>query len=303
MKKNKVIVLTICIALGFFFIFSNWVVRADSGWDYDYDGGYDVGDYDSGSSYDSSGSYSSSNGSFSTGGATLPISIGATIVVMIVALVMNKKKKGPVHSFIPDDNNAVEDEIIERGMIREQSETIEILDNNYDSVIQKYLPDYTEEKLLKELYTVFVTVQKAWTDFDYATLEKNCSKLLFESYRSDLEVLKDSHGKNITKDFEKISSNIRNIEEKNNKVYVEMYLFVSFYDYVINTLDECVIRGNMDSPVRNSYDLEFVLDLEGTTTCPSCGAPLTSDECDSCHTLMEKKRESFVLNKKGIMRN
>lgn len=295
MKKNLSI-LILFLGIGFFLFGMH--AYADSGWDYDYDSGgsYDVGDYDTGSD---SGYRSSSGGGL---GSSVPVSGGIIVICAAAFFVMMKKKKGKEPAFMPANNNSVEDEILERDMERGPVESIEILDNNYDSVIQKYLPDYTEEQLLKELYEIFVQVQEAWMNFDYNTLEKYCSNVLFESYRSDLKALEEKHGKNIMKDFELISSNIRNIEKRDNKVVVEMYLFVSFYDYVINEETNEVLRGNMDAPVRNPYDLEFIMYLEEMGNCPSCGAPLTGRECSSCHTIVDHKKNTFVLNKKGIMR-
>lgn len=235
---------------------------------------------------------------------TTPIVIGGAAIVLVALVLLTKKKGGtPKNTFMPADNNAVEDEIISRGIERSNSNSVELLDNNYDSVIQKFLPNYTEEKLLKELYEQFVRIQEAWMNFDSTILKKNCSLKLYSSMDEELKSLQENNEKNVMKDFELISSSIRNIEKKDNKIYIEMYLFVSYLDYVVQSGTETILRGNSDAPVRNPYDLEFVLDCEEPTNCPSCGALVENGECSACHMLVSDEEDVFLLNKKGIMRS
>ena len=283
------------IIIGVFF--SCLIVRADSGWDYSYDS-YDsssYSDYDVSSDRDST----SSGGRFSRSSYVTPGIVSVLVAVILVVTSRRKKKKRG--GFIPEDNNKAEDVVIEHGIERER-DNIELLDSNFDMVIQKYLPDSSEEELLNDFYHIFVEIQTAWMNFDYVTLEKYCSKELYESYHSDLEALKKKHCKNVMRDFRLESSAIRGIEEVNHKVVVDMYLYVSFIDYVINEETFEVIRGVKDKVSRVSYDLEFVMDLEGVENCPSCGASLTSRVCDACGSVVNYMKDSFVLNQKGIMR-
>ena len=292
MKK----VFFILLVLSVFFLTP---VYADSGWDSSYDSGYSGGDYfDSGSSSDYD-SYGGGSGGISFRGFRIP-SFTGVIIAAVVAISTMRKKKKKSGGFIPDDNNKAEDVIISRGMERDH-ESVELLDSNYDMIIQKYLPDSSEEKLLEEFYHIYLEVQKAWMDFDYVSLEKYCSNTLFESYRSDLEALKEKHGKNIMSDFQLKNSAIREIEEKEHQVVVDAFLAVSLKDYVINEDTGEVIRGDKETVITNSYDLEFIMDLDGVENCPSCGAKLTSRVCDSCGTTVDKKKDTFVLNQKGIM--
>jgi len=298
MKKKTIIILFV---LGFLLLNSVLFVEADSGWDNGYGGGgySDYGSYDSGSSDYGGSSYGTGG---SSGGGIFHLIVAPVVLVagLLVRAVSPKNK--PRHVPIPENNNDVENQIIEMGMEREHKETIELLDNNYDSVIQKYLPHYTEEKLLKEVYDDFVMIQEAWMNFDYDTLKKYCSDELFEAYHSDLEVLKKDHGQNIMKDFQLVSSNVRNIEEHNGRVVIDIYLCASFYDYVINTDTGEVTRGEKDTLCKMPYDLEFIYDMEDAHICPNCGAEMTDRECSFCHTIVSERRGRLVLNKKGLMK-
>ena len=239
--------------------------------------------------------------SFFSGESVSPyIVIGAGAFIIILWILPGKKKKEK-GGFIPEDNNKVEDQIIEHGIEREKEEVIELLDSSFDHVIQKYLPDKTEDDLLDDFYQIFIGIQKAWRDFDYRSLEKYCSSDLYGLYASELEKIKEMNCQNIMSDFQLVSSAIRGIEEKDGKVVADVYMCVSFKDYVLNLDTQEVIKGDKENAQQNKYDLEFIMYLDGTNTCPNCGKELTSRECSSCHTIVEKKKDCFILNQQGVM--
>ncbi len=239
--------------------------------------------------------------SFFSGESVSPyIVIGAGAFIIILWILPGKKKKEK-GGFIPEDNNKVEDQIIEHGIEREKEEVIELLDSSFDHVIQKYLPDKTEDDLLDDFYQIFIGIQKAWRDFDYRSLEKYCSSDLYGLYASELEKIKEMNCQNIMSDFQLVSSAIRGIEEKDGKVVADVYMCVSFKDYVLNLDTQEVIKGDKENAQQNKYDLEFIMYLDGTDTCPKCGKELTSRECSSCHTIVEKKKDCFILNQQGVM--
>ena len=171
-----------------------------------------------------------------------------------------------------------------------------------DVEIQKFFPGMTEEQLLNILYQKFVDIQIAWMNFDYKTLERLCSNELYSSYNSDLEVLKSNHGQNIMSDFQCVAYNINGITEENGIVIIKMFLHATFYDYVIDTNTNQIIRGTNTSVVHNQYHLNFVVKRgEDLTICPSCGAKINvgSSNCDYCHTLIINNYGDFVLSSKN----
>ena len=300
MKKSSLFILITSI-----FLLYTVPVYADSGWDYDYGGGYS-GDYGSSyggyDSYDSD--YGSSYGDYDSGtyssGRRIPHSIFSILMCLLGTLLVPKRKDG--RSMAIPEKNETEEAILKNTHRHISTSEIE---TNYDEVIQKYLPKYTEKKLLDDFYDIFVKVQIAWMDFDYKKLENFCSLELYDSYEADLEELKNKGQKNIMSDFTFISSNIRNIEEIDGRVVIDAYLAVSFKDYVIKTDTGKVIRGNSLQTVNVKYDLEFVMDLDNSKSsayCPNCGAKITSKVCEFCHSTVNPKKEHFVLNKKSIMK-
>lgn len=305
MKKGSWLILLTSI-----FLLYTVPVYADSGFDYDYGGGYsgDYGSsYDRGFDYDSD--YGSSYGDYDSGGSysegrgghSVPYYL-FTMLVALLGTILTPKRKDGKEMAIPEPNDT-EREILKNTHRKLDNENME---TDYDEVIQKYLPKYTEKKLLDEFYDTFIKVQEAWMNFDYKKLEDYCSSELYESYKEDLDELKSRKQKNIMSDFSFISSNIRNIEEIDGRVVIDAYLAVSFKDYIIETKTGRVIRGNSDAINRIEYDLEYVMDIDNKRSvsyCPNCGAKVTSHKCEFCHSEVNPKKDSFVLNKKGIMKS
>ena len=175
---------------------------------------------------------------------------------------------------------------------------------NFDDLIKKYLPDYTEEKLTDEFYNIFVSVHNALMDFDYKKLEDTCSNELYASYVVDLDNLKESNSKHIVSDFSCISSVIRNIEITDNRLIIDGYLYVEMKDYIVDKNGK-VIDGSSEGKINNEYDLEYIIDIlkDSDNICPNCGAKMNSRECEFCHTVVSNKKGHLVLNKIDIIEN
>ena len=92
--------------------------------------------------------------------------------------------------------------------------------------------------------------------------------------------------------------NIYNIEDKTNQVVVQVYMRVSFYDYVINTVSGEVTRGTKQRKLTNNYILTFVKSKDSVTNnCPNCGAPNkgnTSSTCEYCDSVMIGDSEETI---------
>lgn len=170
-----------------------------------------------------------------------------------------------------------------------------------DLEIKQFFPDLTERELIDLLYDKFVKIQIAWMNFDYAALKKLCSDELYYSYQSDLELLKSNHGQNIMNGFEILAGNINGIKKDGDYLIINMYLHASFYDYVIDTRDHHIEKGDNQKKLHNQYHLEFIVNVHAQNSeCPSCGAVIDSDdgECPYCHTFIKRVYSDIVLNRK-----
>ena len=189
---------------------------------------------------------------------------------------------------------------------KESNKTTSIEDYDYEDIPIEELEEIgisNIDDLKKKLYQIFVDVQMAWMEFDYDKLSKLCSNELYNSYKSDLEALKLKNGKNIMNDFNLVSLNITNAYRENNMLSVEVLLHIKFHDYIIDTSNNKVIRGDKNRIYDNNYILIYRKKDEKIKKCPSCGADITDsfDRCSHCGNTIVNNNDNYVLVSKGLI--
>lgn len=271
-------------------------VRADSGWDSNYDAGgwsssdsgwssSDSGWSSSDNDWSSSSTYHSSSGSYSgSGGFFLLVVIFVTVFVIIICSKKSIKRSSTVTRR-------------QMGLKTDQFKDVS------EELIKSLLPGYTLDKLKKELFNKFVDIQLAWMEFDYDKLRTLCTDELYNSYIAQLEVLKAKFGKNIMEYFDNMGIKVYDIKKENNVITIEVFMAVSFYDYVINTMTNKITRGTKTTKIVNNYKMTFVVSSkeQNIDKCPSCGAPIkdgSSTVCEYCNSTIVKPSNEFVLSKK-----
>lgn len=280
-KKVKYFLGVLCTLLfGALFLLNLDNIKADSGWDVDFDtGGSDWGgsswsssDWDSGYSY----SGSSSSGSSSSFGFVVFI-----IIVIIIIYYLKYNNVKTTSKYIPEYKYSPIDE----------------------EYIKKYIDDFNKQKFLDDAYQIYLDTQKAWSNFDTKSLRNLLTDELFNTYNMQLKALKAKKQKNIMSDFalEKIDTTAINVS--NNQITMKVVLEVSFFDYVVD-ISNNVLRGNKNHKVSVTYELTFVstINKKETKNCPSCGAPINknsaSNVCEYCNSTLVKNTYSWVLAKK-----
>lgn len=292
--------------IGFLLLFSLFTittVRADSGWDTDYDsGGWSSSDWSSSSSSDwsssdwsssdwsssSSSSHHSSSSSSSSSNFYTFIFLLIMVIIFLYAIHCGKKTNST-------------------GSTTFMKTKSDLFMDVANETVEELLPGYTLNSLKKELFDKFIDIQMAWMNFDYDMLRKLCTDELYNSYLAQLEVLKAKNGKNIMEYFENVASKITSIHEENGLITIQVFMAVSFYDYVINTTTNSVTRGNKNRKILNNYQMTFVISPSSSIDkCPSCGAPIkegSSTTCAYCDSTIVKKSNDFVLSKKTNINN
>lgn len=286
-KKVKYFLGVLCTLLfGALFLLNLDNIKADSGWDVDFDtggsswsGGSDWG----GSSWSSSDwdSDYSHSGSSSSGSSS---SFGFVVFIIIVVIIIYYLKYNNVTTtskYIPEYKYSPIDE----------------------EYIKKYIDDFNKQKFLDDAYQIYLDTQKAWSNFDTKSLRNLLTDELFNTYNMQLKALKAKKQKNIMSDFalEKIDTTAINVS--NNQITMKVVLEVSFFDYVVD-ISNNVLRGNKNHKVSVTYELTFVstINKKETKNCPSCGAPINknsaSNVCEYCNSTLVKNTYSWVLAKK-----
>ena len=282
------------IIVGLFVLFFAFNTKADSGWDSDYDSG---GSWDSGSDYDYDYDYdndydydydydSGYSGSSGSGGGSGDGAIVVFFVVIIFIIVLSaaSTKKTP----------------------RYYRQTSYVSSSNYgyddigDYIFEQY--GLNKEELKKEFFNKFIDIQNAWMNFDYDSLSKLCTNELYNTYKSQLNVLKIKNGKNIMHSFKLLDCKITQISKVNNKLNFTVYMKISFYDYVINTKTCKVTRGKKYNAITNNYIMTFIKGDKVIDKCPCCGAKVlgnTTDKCEYCRSVIVKDSSDYILSKKS----
>ena len=211
-------------------------------------------------------------------------------IIIVIIIVAASKSKKPNYGNTRYDNSNV------MYLNTQQYADIE------EAKVTALLPDESLGSLKNMAYKKFIAIQNAWSEFDYDKIRELCTDELYNSYISQLDTLKLKKGKNVMSDFEQNSIKITNVKEEAGNVIVTVYLNVSFYDYVINTVSGEVTRGTKQRKLTNNYILTFVK-AKGTVTnkCPNCGAPIkgnTSSKCEYCDSTIVTDAKDYVLSKK-----
>ena len=271
---------------------SSW--DSSSSWDNDYD--YDWGSSDSGSSY-----------SYSSGGGGGSIALGGLVAVFLgllscfvvpvifhalITSLLSKSKKSnsyrPSPAYVPKPSNN------------------ETLSAHELELLDKYGID--KEKLLHECYHVYVDVQKAWANNDIEPVKNELSNTLYNTYKSELVVLKAKHQRNVMDDFYYSSGSIKQVSEPEvGTLNVEVYLNLTCKDYLINDDTGEVLRGQKTRYCYYYYEMKFELSKElKDNRCPNCNAPIpegdTTHTCEYCGSLIVKKSNKLVMTGKKMIR-
>ncbi len=303
MKKKLVLIL---VALSFVFSFSTSLVKADSGWDFD----YDVGGSDWGSSWDSdwsssswdddwsssswSSSYdddyhsSSSHSGIPSGDQTLANVFGAFFFGMLIFFV--------VLSIIMEQNRK------QQSLIKKRAIDFSYYKDLTPEELKKIDATLDVETAKQEFFEIYKKLQIAWMDFDTETIKENTTDEMYNMYSSQLKTLSMKKQKNIMSEITYEDAKIYDIKEENGIITLRVFLTVKCFDYVCDENNN-VVRGRKDKKVRISYSLTFVKSKvsKDKEKCPNCGAlvDITSSEvCPYCRSLLVRTANKYVLSKK-----
>ena len=295
-KVRKILLSILLLTLSFGLMYMP--VKADSGWDSDYDsGGWDSdwgSDWDSDwgsdwdSDYGSSWSGSSGGGSYSGSSGGIGVIIIAVIIIIIVFSITNNKN----NRNRPGGGNT---------NIRTKS-------NNYhDTSIQKISmvdPNLNPAEFKSQAFNIYKDIQTAWMEFDTGTIRKLTTDEIYNMYSSQLETLKLKGQKNIMKDITLEEAKIIDIKKTSNIITANVYLRVKCYDYVIKEKTRETVRGKDNQKIIIEYVLSFVksaINNKEEEKCPNCGAPVdikASATCPYCDSTLVKDASDYVMSKK-----
>ncbi len=282
-KKFLILILTIISLFACLNFNAPLGVKADSGFDSSYDSG---GSWDSGSDWGSSssdwGSSSYSSDSYSGEFTIIDFVIFMIIIVIIIIVVARASNaSGIIQSSITLDHS------------KELS----------DDKVKEYIKDFERIPFLRERYDEYLKIQEDWMNFDYDDLRTHLTDELYNQYEMQLDTLKTKNQKNIMKNFNYRDSMITAISKENKQITVTIELVVTFIDYIEQ--NGRAVRGSINIPITQHYELTFVLTETKLNNCPNCGAELNKDssqKCEYCGSIISRVGNKSVLSKKESLK-
>ena len=133
-------------------------------------------------------------------------------------------------------------------------------------------------------------------------MRSNLSDELYNQYVMQLNTLEVKKQKNVMKNFHLKKCVIENVRFENNLYYVDVKLFITFKDYIVEGWR--VVRGSAFKKCKAIYSLTFVSSNNMMNTCPHCGAHInnnSSQVCEYCKSTIVRISNKWVLTKKRIV--
>lgn len=267
---------------------SNW--DSGGGWDsgdsYDWD---DDDDYDSG--YHSSGS-SSSGGSFST--------LVAIIIVIIILVVTNRNNGGKGGPSGPS-----------RRTSPPPARNIVVKDNTDEIVtaIQAIDPNYSNDRFIGWVKEVFITLQTAWSERDFAKARPFEKEELYKQHETQIKKYIESNRINV---LDRINVNqaylYKYVRDKEYE-YMSVYIQCRMTDYIKDANTGEILKGDPNTEYhlrylytfmrKNGVKTDAARSNNSVVACPHCGAPTSitsAGKCEYCGFIVTTGEFDWVLS-------
>ena len=266
MKNKKWFKIISIIAIITIFLFSGYVVLADTGFDIDYD----------------------------FGGGSIPynkvfimiffIVIGLTILIDVIRKNTGKGREEDQKNI--KSNDSTTDCIVW-----------------YDDV-ESIIPGFNKKEFNKLACEMYVKLQEAWMNFDYETIRSLTTDDLYNSYKTMLESLEKKNQKNIIENIKIYSCIFTNVKNENGKYSIEAKFDLAMTDYIVNKGSTTIARG-INTRLSVECVVTFVsTEKKSESKCPVCGAPISkkkhSDKCKFCGNTIVKDNYSWLIAKKKV---
>ena len=188
---------------------------------------------------------------------------------------------------------------------KKRAEEIDFEERLKEIDLSEYALDSTS--LHEEIYDIYVKVQEAWMDFKLDDVKDVLGNDIYNMYKKQLATLSAKKEQNIMSDFNYVDCAITKVDLNKDTYIIYADLIVTCKDYLINTKNKKVVRGEKDKIHKYYYALTF--EKSKTTDvnkCPNCDALLDSKgktiNCTYCGSVITRQSANLVLIKKSMYR-
>ncbi len=160
--------------------------------------------------------------------------------------------------------------------------------------------------LIKNIYAIYVEIQKAWMNRDLTPVRHLLTDEIFNMYQMQLETLIEDNQINVMSNFEFVCGKLYTIKTKNNIESLDVVLCVNCKDYIIDAKTNKVISGNKRAKLTYIYELTLLRDFNAKKeiNCPSCGALVKqqmSATCSHCNSSLILTSSILTMSNKRIL--
>ena len=283
MKKRFLLILSVLvIVFGFCFANSKVVnVKADPGFDSSWDSG-SSSSWDSGSSSSWDSDYSGSG----SGGIDLFTFFGIIIIIAIIIVVSSKNNKNKIYS---------------------QISSLIPLSLSEDDIKKILGDDFDINKFNQDVFDIYNKVCIAWSNNDIEPIRGLLSDEMYNMYRTQIMTMTTKNERNVMEDISLVNSYISSINKGTDYIEIYSVLEVTCKDYMINTSNNNVTRGNKNIVNDYIYEITLRCDLidNKNDSCPNCGAKLDDKNvtnCPYCRSLIVKPSGNYVMTQKKMLK-
>ena len=134
---------------------------------------------------------------------------------------------------------------------------IKINNDKLLGITKKEFNILNEDQLKKDIFDLYTRVEIAKSKFDYDTLKELLTSTLYEEEEQKLQTLKRNKQKLVSTNIKLQELKILSIKNIEQLEIIDIYLYISKYDYIINNKKE-LIRGTD----KTQYQIEYKITIE-----------------------------------------
>ncbi len=260
--------------------------------DYDTGGGGDWGgDTDWGTDWGSN-DYSSSSGGDSSPGEIM-IALVVVAIVIFIAARGNKRKGTSPSSSAPA-----------RPAHTPGNHEAEIV-----PAIQAIDPNFSRDAFINWGNEVFITLQQAWTERDWAKIRPFEKEELFRQHEMQLQEYINTGRINVIGRVNVRQAYLHRYQRDAQYEYLTVYMETRMTDYIIDEKTKNVVKGDPNRDYFLNYLLTYTRKTgvqtdpaksnHSTVSCPHCGAPVSvtsAGRCEYCDFIITTGEHDWVLS-------
>ncbi|MDD6174908.1 MAG: Tim44-like domain-containing protein [Firmicutes bacterium] len=280
------------------------ILPVDVGNNNDYDGG---GDWDGGTDWDGGDDWggaiwdsdSSGSGSSSPGGIII-----AVIIIAAVILISARKNSSRGNASAPTRSAPARPASVPGNHEAEIVPAIQVID-----------PNFSRDAFINWGNEVFITLQQAWTERDWARIRPFEKEELFRQHEMQLQEYINTGRINIIGRVNVRQAYLHRYQRDAQYEYLTVYMETRMSDYIIDEKTQNVVKGDPNRDYFLNYLLTYMRKTgvktdpaksnHSTVSCPHCGAPVSvtsAGRCEYCDFIITTGEHDWVLSSLDCVR-